>query len=161
MTMAYSTTIFASSVTSKPLSPIHWNTSVPLSVATVWKVMNGLAATAGNSCVAKISSPLYLHENDEMMSRGMSRPLVPWRKPDSITWLISVLISTTCPRFAFFGTLMRARLMANPSWQILQAGGERNHDLLRVGPAAAVRHLGDRGELLRRREADARRDLGL
>ena len=83
MTSDHSTTIFASSVTSKPLSPIHRNASVPLSVATVWKVMNGLAAIAGNSCVAKISSPLYRHENDVMMSRGMSRPLVPARKPDS------------------------------------------------------------------------------
>ena len=44
---SHSTTIFASSVASKPLSPIQWNASVPLSVATVWNVTNGFAAIAG------------------------------------------------------------------------------------------------------------------
>src|SRR5262249_41305186 len=44
---AHSTMILACSVAEKPLSPVHWNSNVPLSVATVEKVMNGLAAMAG------------------------------------------------------------------------------------------------------------------
>src|SRR5262249_7646792 len=35
----YSTVIFADSVTEKPLSPVQWNTIVPLSVATVENAM--------------------------------------------------------------------------------------------------------------------------
>src|SRR5436309_2508477 len=42
----HSTVIFAEASWVKPLSPVHWNAKVPLSVATVWKVMNGLAAMA-------------------------------------------------------------------------------------------------------------------
>src|SRR5215211_966923 len=54
----HSTVIVADSVTEKPLSPVHVNSSLPLSVATVWKVMNGLAAIAACSSALKISSPL-------------------------------------------------------------------------------------------------------
>src|SRR5215467_8709586 len=45
--ITHSTTILACSVAAKPLSPVHLNSNVPLSVATVEKVMNGLAAIAG------------------------------------------------------------------------------------------------------------------
>ena len=65
----HSTAIFASSVTENPLSPSQVNASVPLSVAVVKNVTNGLAAMAGKNTVEKISSPLYLHENDVMISR--------------------------------------------------------------------------------------------
>src|SRR5215472_4523802 len=54
----HSTVIFAEPVSWKPLSPVHSNSIVPLSVATVWKLTNGLAAIAGNRSVRKISSPL-------------------------------------------------------------------------------------------------------
>src|SRR5947207_15040431 len=107
----HSTTIFASSVTEDPLSPSQVNAGVPLVVAVVKKVTNGLAASAGKNSVAKISSPLYRHENDVMMSRGIICPLVLWRKPVSMMCEISVLISITSPRFALAGTLMRARAL--------------------------------------------------
>jgi hypothetical protein len=42
----HSTVILICSVAEKPLSPVHFSSMVPLSVATVWKVMNGLAAMA-------------------------------------------------------------------------------------------------------------------
>ena len=43
---SHSTVILAEASCEKPLSPVHWNANVPLSVATVWNVMNGLAAMA-------------------------------------------------------------------------------------------------------------------
>src|SRR5260370_608577 len=52
------TVILDDSVTEKPLSPLQRNSSVPLSVATVEKLMKGFAAIAGNSSARKISSPL-------------------------------------------------------------------------------------------------------
>src|SRR6185295_15925815 len=55
---AQSTVIVAVSVAEKPLSPVHWNASVPLSVATVEKTKNGLAAMAGWSSARKTSVPL-------------------------------------------------------------------------------------------------------
>jgi hypothetical protein len=42
----HSTAIFAVAVSSIPLSPVHRNSSVPLSVATVWNMMNGFAEMA-------------------------------------------------------------------------------------------------------------------
>ena len=53
-----STVILAVAVCAKPLSPVQWNAIVPLSVATVGNVMNGLAEIAGYSSARKISSPL-------------------------------------------------------------------------------------------------------
>ena len=50
--------IEAEAVSEKPLSPIHSNSNLPLSVAVVKKVMNGLAAIAGNRSARKISVPL-------------------------------------------------------------------------------------------------------
>ena len=96
----HSTTIFASSVTENPLSPFQVNASVPLSVGDRVERHERVRGDRRIERVEKISSPLYLHENDVMMSRGISRPLVPWRKPVSITCEISVLISITSPRFA-------------------------------------------------------------
>ena len=54
----HSTVIEAEAVSEKPLSPIHSNSNLPLSVAVVKKVMNGLAAIAGNRSARKISVPL-------------------------------------------------------------------------------------------------------
>src|SRR5437879_3454880 len=45
----HSTVILTDSVAVKPLSPVHSKLRVPLSLATVKKVRNGLAAIAGNS----------------------------------------------------------------------------------------------------------------
>jgi hypothetical protein len=42
----HSTAIFADAVSTFPLSSVQWNSSVPLSVATVKNVMNGFAAIA-------------------------------------------------------------------------------------------------------------------
>jgi hypothetical protein len=47
----------AEAVSLKPLSPIHSNSNLPLSVATVKKVTKGLAAIAGNRSARKISTP--------------------------------------------------------------------------------------------------------
>src|SRR5262249_17232801 len=63
----HSTLMLTDSVAEKPLSPVHSKLSVPLSVATVKKVRNGLAAIAGNSSARKISCPLYLHTKSVMM----------------------------------------------------------------------------------------------
>src|SRR5712671_2438940 len=76
---AHSTVIFAVSVTSKPLSPLQVNSSMPLSVATVKNDMNGLAATAGNRSARMISWPLYLQVNRLIMSRGICLPTKSWR----------------------------------------------------------------------------------
>src|SRR6202795_2048025 len=54
----HSTDIEAEAVSLKPLSPIHSKSNLPLSVATVKKVMNGFAAIAGNRSARKISTPL-------------------------------------------------------------------------------------------------------
>ena len=54
----HSTVIEADAVSEKPLSPIHSNSNLPLAVAVVKKVMNGLAAIAGNRSARKISVPL-------------------------------------------------------------------------------------------------------
>ena len=55
---SHSTVMEADAISEKPLSPIHSNSNLPLSVAVVKKVMNGLAAIAGNSSARKISAPL-------------------------------------------------------------------------------------------------------
>src|SRR5262249_14673988 len=107
----HSTVMSTDSVATKPLSPVHSKASVPLAVARVKKEMNGLAPIAGNSSARKISSPLYLQTKSVMMSRGIGLPVGSGRKPVSITWEISVLISMTSPRLALGGTLMRARAM--------------------------------------------------
>src|SRR5882724_7177401 len=91
-----------------------------------------------------------------MMSRGNSLPVLSGRKPVSISCEISVLISMISPRLALAGTLMRARAISDS----LEAGGKRHDDLELVGPERAVAHLRDGGDLLRIREADARRDAG-
>src|ERR1019366_7918364 len=54
----HSTAIEAEAVSEKPLSPTHSKSNLPLSVATVKKVMNGFAAIAGNKSARKISVPL-------------------------------------------------------------------------------------------------------
>src|SRR5262249_9143863 len=54
----HSTAIEADAVSVKPLSPIHSNSNLPLSLATVKKEMNGLAAIAGKKSARKISAPL-------------------------------------------------------------------------------------------------------
>src|SRR5436190_19494928 len=54
----HSTVMVATAVSEKPLSPVHLNSSVPLSVATVKKVTNGLAAMAGERSARKTSTPL-------------------------------------------------------------------------------------------------------
>ena len=54
----HSTVMGADSAAEKPLSPVHSNSIVPLSVATVKNVMNGLAAIAGEKSARNISSPL-------------------------------------------------------------------------------------------------------
>ncbi len=54
----HSTVMAAEAVSAKPLSPIHSKSNLPLSVATVKKVMNGFAAIAGNRSARKISTPL-------------------------------------------------------------------------------------------------------
>src|SRR5262249_61867798 len=79
----HSTVILTDSVAVKPLSPVHSKLSVPLSVATVEKVRNGLAAMAGNSSARKISCPLYLQMKSVMMSRGTGLPLLSGGKPVS------------------------------------------------------------------------------
>src|SRR5262249_20390952 len=107
----HSTVILTDSTALKPLSPVHSKFSVPLSVATVKKVRNGLAEIAGNSSARKISSPLYLQMKSVIMSRGIGLPVLSGRKPVSMTCEISVLISITSPRLALAGALMRARAM--------------------------------------------------
>src|SRR6185312_980912 len=54
----HSTLIEAEAVDAKPLSPIHSNSNLPLSFATVKKDRNGLAAIAGKKSARKISVPL-------------------------------------------------------------------------------------------------------
>ena len=54
----HSTVMEADAVSENPWSPIHSNSNFPLSVATVKKLMNGLAAIAGNRSARKISTPL-------------------------------------------------------------------------------------------------------
>jgi hypothetical protein len=66
--------MLAVSVAEKPLSPVHVNVSVPLSVATVENAMNGFAAMAGCSSARKTSTPLYAHTNWRMRSRGTAAP---------------------------------------------------------------------------------------
>src|SRR6516164_4132579 len=55
---AHSTVIEAEAVSENPLSPIHSNSNLPLSCATVKNDRNGLAATAGKRSARKISFPL-------------------------------------------------------------------------------------------------------
>src|SRR5262249_11173633 len=107
----HSTVMAAEAVASKPLSPVQAKLSVPLSVAAVEKVKNGLAGIAGEGSGRKISSPLYLQTKSMMMSRGSSLPELSGRKPVSITCEIRVLISMISPRLAFAGTLIRVRAM--------------------------------------------------
>ena len=52
---SHSTVIEADAVSENRWSPIHSNSNLPLSVAVVKKVMNGLAAIAGNRSARKIS----------------------------------------------------------------------------------------------------------
>src|SRR5260221_9741582 len=54
----HSTVIEAEAVSEKPLSPIHSNSNLPLSVAVVKKLMNGLAGIPGKRPARKISAPL-------------------------------------------------------------------------------------------------------
>src|SRR5262249_36922262 len=55
---AQSTVMVAVSVAEKPLSPVHWNVSGPLSMAAGGKTKNGVAAMAGWSSARKTSVPL-------------------------------------------------------------------------------------------------------
>src|SRR5438477_6588112 len=75
----HSTDMEAEAVSENPLSPIHSNSNLPLSVAVVKKVMKGLAATAGNRSARKISLPLKRHVKLVMMSRGTTSPEALWR----------------------------------------------------------------------------------
>src|SRR5262249_60696078 len=75
----HSAVMSTDSVALKPLSPVHSKLSVPLSVAMVEKVRNGLAAIAGNSSARKISCPLYLQMKSVMMSRGTGLPVLSGR----------------------------------------------------------------------------------
>src|SRR5712675_2132506 len=54
----HSTVMGADSVAAKPSSPVHRNSIVPVAVATVKNVRNGLAAIAGEKSARNISSPL-------------------------------------------------------------------------------------------------------
>ena len=55
---SHTTLMVALCVAEKPLSPVQRNSSVPLSVARVLKVMSGFAAIAGCRSARKISTPL-------------------------------------------------------------------------------------------------------
>src|SRR6267378_7736228 len=90
-----------------------------------------------------------------MMSRGISSPSWVRRKPVSIGWAASVLISMISPRFACAGTLTMARAILDQAF--FEAGRERHHDFGAVGPERAVGELGDREHGLRVGEAHAGR----
>src|SRR5262249_48714439 len=76
---SHATVMVAVSVRVSPSSPVQLSLSSPLSVATVWKVRNGLAAIAGNRSARNTSTPLYVHTKRLMMSRGTARPIVSRR----------------------------------------------------------------------------------
>src|SRR5262249_60286364 len=84
----HSTVMLTDSVAVKPLSPVHSKLSVPLSVATVKKVRNGLAAIAGNSSARKISCPLYLQMKSVMMERGTGLPDLSGGDAVSHVWVV-------------------------------------------------------------------------
>src|SRR5436190_9526372 len=89
----------------KPSSPLQRKAMMPLSLATAENETNGLAAIAGDIFMRKISRPFQVALKSSMILRGMMRPLVPGRKPVSMTCMISALISTTWPFFAVLGAL--------------------------------------------------------
>jgi ferredoxin--NADP+ reductase len=76
---SHSTDIEADAFSAKPLSPIHSNSNLPLAVAVVKKLMNGLAEIAGNRSTRKISAPLKRQTKLVMMSRGTASPEAVWR----------------------------------------------------------------------------------
>src|SRR5262245_22398494 len=97
-----------------------------------------------------------------MMLRGTGSPSCVRRKPVSIACPTIALIAMISPRLAVAGTLTIAALAtlnAPPSLQLLEAGGEGNHDGGAVRPERAVGELGDSRHRLRIRKADPGRDL--
>src|SRR5205085_6873539 len=75
----HSTDMDAEAVSEKPLSPIHSNSNLPLSVADVKKLRKGLADMAGKRSARKISLPLKRQVKLVMMSRGTASPDAVWR----------------------------------------------------------------------------------
>src|SRR5262245_39216333 len=94
-----------------------------------------------------------------MISRGIAPPTLSRRKPVSIGCVIMVLISTTSRFLALGGRTMRVAGMPFSSG-IVDAGGLRNDHAGRTRPQRAVAHLGNDGDALRPRQADARHDFG-
>src|SRR5215471_18594202 len=107
---------------------------------------------AGSSSQANASVPLNSQVKRLMILRGTSAPASFLRRPDSIGCASRVLISTTSPFFASFGTLIRgfSATTASDRHLHLLAGGEKT-------PVAGAR---DDDDIFRRVEADAGRDFG-
>ncbi len=95
--------MLAVSVWEKSRSPVHLNVSVPLSVATVWKVMNGLAAIEGCSEAWKTTSSLWRLEHGDDIARDPRAHRV-MTEPGFHDVRISVLIVMISPRLALAGT---------------------------------------------------------
>src|SRR5438132_5022390 len=87
-----------------------------------------------------------------MILRGTSAPASSLRRPDSIGCASKVLISTTSPFLASFGSLIRGlSTTASPDRHLhLFAGGKE-------APVAGARH---HDHVFRGVETDARRDFG-
>src|SRR5215813_5347623 len=90
---------------------------------------------AGSRSQANASFPLNSQVQRLMILRGTSAPASSLRRPDSIGCAIRVLISTTSPFFASFGTLIRgfSATTASDRHLHLLAGGQET-------PVAGARH---------------------
>jgi hypothetical protein len=82
------------------------------------------------------------------------------RWPDSILWLISVLIVIVSPAAAVFGTLTRGftpdAMILIPYYALAAAAADCNFYRARCFRKGAVSHLGNRHHVLRASKADAR-----
>src|SRR3954468_5903121 len=108
---------------------------------------------AENSSAENTVSPSQRQVKRRMMSRGTTLPSAPGRKPVSIGWAIITRTSMTSPGRALAGTWISVRAI---SGGLLDAGGEHDDHVHRVGPDAAIVHARQRHQLLAGCEADAR-----
>src|SRR5690242_17057191 len=96
-----------------------------------------------------------------MILRGIGLPCASLRWPDSIRCETSVLIWMISPCFASFGSLIRGLSAMSVSPVSAAAAADSNLDGLALGEERAIAHFCDHDDVLRLREADANRRLGL
>src|SRR5262245_17849464 len=152
-----------------PSSSVQVSTTGPDSTALNLNWIYGLADTAGSNSAANTCRPFTVQVNLLRILRGIVLPLASLRCPVSMTCDTRAFTSTRSPFLAsFLSSLIRGLTVdivvllegRCGGQQSAAATADRDLHLLPVQVAVAVVHLGDGGDVLRFRQADARIRLG-